>query len=105
MEENLIILLWRVLVLQNMTEKYQEMLGGTGSGKTTLVQEMARNSMFGKRRGVHWISKFKLSKQREAEIDSCFTSRVEFYSPQDEDDLQKTFDDLENIERERIEKS
>ena len=30
---------------------------GTSSGKTTLVQEMARNSMFGELREVHWISK------------------------------------------------
>ena len=75
------------------------MLGSTGSGKMTLVQEMTSNSLFGELRGVHWISKLQLSKQREAEIDSCFTPKVEFYSPQDEGDLEKTFDDLENIYR------
>ena len=80
------------------------MLGGTGSGKTTLVQEMVSNSAFGEFRGVHWISKLQLSKQRDTEIDSCFTPKVEFYSPQDEEDLEKTFDDLENIYREKVKK-
>ena len=67
--------------------------------RRTLGQEMASNSIFGELRGVHWISK-----QTEAERDSCFTPKVEFYSPQDEGDLEKTFDDLENIYRERVEK-
>ena len=64
-------------------------LGSTGSGKMTLVQEMTSNSLFGELRGVHWISKLQLSKQRAAEIDSCFTQKVEFYSSQDEEDLKK----------------
>ena len=60
--------------------------------------------MFGKLRQVHWISKVQLSKHREAEIYSCFSPKVEFYNPQDEYDLKKTFNDLENIYREREEK-
>ena len=76
----------------------------TGSGKTTLAREMGRNSMFGEPRGVHWISKIQLYKQRGAEINSCFTPKFEFYSPQDEEDLEKTFDDLDNIYRERVRK-
>ena len=76
----------------------------TGSGKTTLVQEMGSNSMFGEPRGVHWISKLQLYKLREAEINSCFTPKFEFYSPQDEEDLKKTFGDLDNIYRERVQK-
>ena len=67
--------------------------------RRTLGQEMASNSISGELRGVHWISK-----QTEAERDSRFTPKVEFYSPQDEGDLEKTFDDLENIYRERVEK-
>lgn len=70
----------------------------------TLVQEMVSNSVFGEFRGVHQISKLQLSKQRDTEIDSCFTPKVEFYSPQDEEDLEKTFDDLENIYREKVKK-
>ena len=60
--------------------------------------------MFGKLRQVHWISKVQLSKHREAEIYSCFSTKVEFYNPQDEYDLKKTFNNLENICREREEK-
>ena len=76
-------------------------LGSTGSRKTTLVQE---SSMFGKLQGVCWISKVELSKQREAEIDSPFEAVVDFYNPQDEFGLKKSFDDLENLYREKVEK-
>ena len=76
-------------------------LGYMGSGKITLVQELACHLMFGKLRQAHWISKVQLSKHREAEKDSCFSPEVEFYSPQDEKHLKKTFNNLENIYRER----
>ena len=76
----------------------------TASGKTTLVQDMACNSMFEKLKRIHWISKVKLSNQREAEIDSCFAPKIEFYKPQDEYDLKKTFNYLENLYRNKMEK-
>ena len=60
--------------------------------------------MFGKLEIVHWISKVEFSKQREAETDSCFVPKVNFLNPQDEYDLRKTFNDLENLYREKIEK-
>ena len=80
-------------------------LGGTEGGKTTFVQELACNSMFEKLEGIHWILQIGLSKQREAEIDSCFEPKVEYYQPQDEYDLKKTFTDLENLYKERVEKN
>ena len=79
-------------------------LGSTASGKMILVQEMACNSMFGKLESIHWISKVKLSKQREAEIDYCFVPKVDFLNQQNEYDLRKTFNDFENLHREKIEK-
>ena len=79
-------------------------LGSTTSGKTTLVEEMASNSIFGKLKGAHLISAAKLSKEREAAIDSYFKLKVEFYNPVDEYDLRKTFADLENLYREKLEK-
>ena len=79
-------------------------LGSSASGKMTLVQEMVSSSMFGKLKGMHWVSAMKLSKAREAEIDSCFKPKVEFYHPQDKYDLKKTFVDLENLYREKLEK-
>ena len=60
--------------------------------------------MFGKLKSFHWISKVKLFKQREAGIDSCFVPKVDFLNLQDEYDLKKTFSDLENLYREKIEK-
>ena len=80
-------------------------LGRTAGGKTTFVQELVCNSMFGKLEGIHWVSQVGLSKQREAEIDSCFEPKVEFYQPQDEYDLKKTFTDLENLYKGRIGKN
>ena len=65
---------------------------------------MACNSMFGKFGSIHWTSKVELSKQKEAEIDSYFVPKVDFLNPQDEYDLKKTFGDLENLYREKIEK-
>ena len=65
---------------------------------------MAFNSMFGKLEGAHWISAVKLSKKRETEIDSCFEPKVEFYYPESEYELKKTFEDLENLYREKLEK-
>ena len=79
-------------------------LGSTASRKTILVEEMASNSVFGKLEGAHWISAVKLSKEREAVIDSYFELKVEFYNPVDEYDLRKTFADLENLYREKLEK-
>ena len=77
-------------------------LGSTAGGKTTFVQELACN---GKLEGFHWILQVGLSKQREAEIDSCFEPKVESYQPQDEYDFKKTFTDLENLYKERVEKN
>ena len=79
-------------------------LGSTASRKTILVEEMAFNSVFGKLEGAHWISAVKLSKERKAVIDSYFEPKVEFYNPVDEYDLGKTFADLENLYREKLEK-
>ena len=79
-------------------------LGSSASGKTTLVQEMASNSMFANLEGTHCLSPVKLSKAKEAEIDSCFKPKVEFYNPQDKYDLKKTFVELENLYEEKLEK-
>ena len=63
---------------------------------------MASNSVFRKLEGVYWMSTVKFSKAREAEIDSCFEPKVEFYNPEDEYDLKKSFVDLENLYREKL---
>ena len=78
--------------------------GSSASEKTTIVQEMVSNSMFGKLGGVQWISAAKLSKEGQAETDSCFEPKVEFYNPRDWYCLKKTSADLENLYRGKLEK-
>ena len=103
----MIFLLWQILkqtsydgnILGNIL-----VLGSSASDKTTLVQEMASNSMFGKLERAHGVSAAELLKSREAEIDSCFKPKVEFYNPQDEYDLKKAFVHLENLYRGKLEK-
>ena len=77
------------------------MLGSSGSGKTSLVEEAAINSILEK---VHWILGIELSREREGEIESCFESEIEFYYPKDQDALSKVINDLENLYLEKQEK-
>ena len=79
--------------------------GSSGSGKTSLVQEAATNSMFGKLEKVYWLSGIELSREREGEIESCFESEIEFYYPKDQDALSKVINDLENLYLEKQEKN
>ena len=59
-------------------------VGQTGCGKTTFVQNLARNKMFGNLNSLDWISKIKLSKSREIDISSCFSqTSVEYHYPED----------------------
>ena len=43
-------------------------LGQIGCGKTTLVQNLAKNIMFGNIKKAEWISKIYLSKKREGTL-------------------------------------
>ena len=47
-------------------------VGQTECWKTTFIQKLAINNLFGNFKSVEWISQIKLSKAREAEIESCF---------------------------------
>ena len=58
--------------------------------------------MFGKLEGAHQISAVERSKKREAEIDLCFEPKVEFYYPESEYKLKKSFDDLEKFEKKSV---
>ena len=40
-------------------------IGQTGCGKTTLLQKMAKNKLFGELKRIFWISKIPLSNTRE----------------------------------------
>ena len=48
------------------------MVGRTGCGKTTFVQNLGKSKLFGDIKEVYWISKFELSTDRESNIRDCF---------------------------------
>ena len=79
-------------------------LGSTGSEKTSVVQRMGCNGMFGQLEKIHWVSKVDLFEERKLETDSCFKAEVKFYNPQEQYELDKNFRGLENIYREKQEK-
>ena len=62
-------------------------VGRTECGKTTFVQKLALNNFFGDLKKVKWISGIRLSKRREAEIESNFSCEVKFSYPIDEDEF------------------
>ena len=51
-------------------------MGRTVRGKTTFVQNLGKNKLFGNVKEVYWISKIELSKDREENIRDCFTDQV-----------------------------
>ena len=54
-------------------------VGRTACGKTTFVQNVAKNKMFGSLKEVIWASKMLLSKEREDQIRECFVDeKVDF---------------------------
>ena len=69
-------------------------VGRTGCGKTTFVQNLGKNKLFGDVKEVYWISKTELSKDREDNIRDCFPDQVvKFDYPSNVEE----FDDLLEI--------
>ena len=50
-------------------------VGRTGCGKTTFVQNLGKNKMFGEIKEVTWLSKIPLSREREKNVRSCFIDK------------------------------
>ena len=70
------------------------LVGRTGCGKTYFTQKVAVNRFFGRLKKVEWVSYTELKREREAEIESCFSCDVEFHYPKG---LQKFEDLLEDF--------
>ena len=64
-------------------------VGKTGCGKTHFVQKLGLNNFFCKIVKTEWVSSISLSNSRQAEIQSCFNSKVEFHHALDIDDLKE----------------
>ena len=52
------------------------MVGRTGCGKTTFVQNPGTNKLFGDIKEVYWILKIELSAEREDSIKDCFKDHI-----------------------------
>ena len=64
-------------------------VGRTGCGKTTFIQKLGKNQLFGSEvTDVFWVSKIVLSNEREDSIrDSFANQEVHFSYPHDLDDF------------------
>ena len=61
--------------------KFEEnilIVGQTDCGKTTFIQNIAKNNLFDKLKEIFWISKIPLSMEREKNISTCFKKTVRF---------------------------
>ena len=66
----------------------------TSCGKTSFVQRLCVNNIFGELEKIEWVSKIELSEQREAQTQYCFSFQFEFHYPHsvdDSDNLMKQF--------------
>ena len=69
-------------------------IGRTGCGKAYFSQKLVVNRFFGRLKIVGWVLYIYLSRERKAEIDSCFSCKVEFHyskSIEQFDDLLEIF--------------
>ena len=50
----------------------------TGCGKTTFIQNIAKNNLFGELKVIFWVSKITLSMERGKSVLLCFGKNVSF---------------------------
>ena len=74
-------------------------VGWTECGKTTFMQKLALHNFFGKLKKAEWISGITLTKKREAEIQTNFSCKVEFYYAADEHKFDAILKELKSKSR------
>ena len=63
-------------------------VGRTGCGKTTFIQNLDKNKLFRDIKEVYWMSKTKLSADQEGNIRDCFKDQiVDFKYPNNLEDF------------------
>ena len=62
-------------------------VGKTGCGKTHFLQKLGLNKFFGNLVKTEWVTGVEIDEQREAEIESYFSNKVEFHLATEPDDL------------------
>ena len=73
----------------------------TGCGKTTFVQNLAKNKLFGQITEVYWVSKIELSKEREENIEPSFEDQ-EVHYPNNIDDFDYLIDVFKQHKSENV---
>ena len=61
-------------------------VGKTGCGKTYFLQKLRLNNLFDKLVKTDWVTGIEIDEQRETEIQSCFSNKVEFHIPTEPDE-------------------
>ena len=74
-------------------------VGRTGCGKTTFVQNLQKNHIFGKLKEVIWVWKISFSRDREFNVWDCFVN--ENFSFQYPNNIEKIDDLLEHFQRQK----
>ena len=62
-------------------------IGRTGCGKTTFLEKLGLNKLFGKIVKTEWISGIDIDKKREAEIQSYFRNETEVHAAKEQNEL------------------
>ena len=78
-------------------------VGQTSCGKTSFVQNLAKNNMFGPLTEVYWLSKIALSENRENHIDECFAVDVKFRYPKNVADFNDCLEFFQRRKKEYVE--
>ena len=71
-------------------------VGKTGCSKTYFIQQLALNNFFGNIVKTEWVRGIYISKDPEAEIQSCFDTPVDFYHVPDQDTLEGVIENFKN---------
>ena len=69
-------------------------VGKRGCGKTDFLQKLTLNTFFGELVKTEWVTEIKIDDQREAEMQACFSNKVEFRHAADPNELTELIDNL-----------
>ena len=69
-------------------------VGKPGCEKTDFLQKLTLNTFFGELVKTEWVTEIKIDDQREAEIQACFSTKVEFRHAADPNELTELIDNL-----------
>ena len=77
-------------------------VGKTGCGKTHFLQKLGLNKFFGNLVKTEWVTGVEIDEQREAEIESYFSNKVEFHLATEPDDLVSLIEKLKHRTRDLV---